>query len=574
MSSLNHRPPSRSHANDSLTALQGAALAFNASSSRAPSPSARGTDPNKAMGAALLAGKNVSHHHHPQSGDHLAPDSPAPPEIGSVRDKIGRFAANSRATSPQSTSDRSLKAADISRSRTPQKIAARLAAEHSPVRSEKSSIENDMAKQASNKVHQHIPPSNSIKKEVPDLPAPKPIHNTVDLTKTFDHILQNGQPSSPGSSPIHRKPIVPVHTKPPNVAQQAAIKSSPISPIQRKPAPPAARGTVRAPRHDSPGGTRSFNSCRSSSPQSSTHSKQFISPLSDEQKPQLPPRRVDPSVARVASSHNGSSFGDNSSPRTPLTPSVASIYSRSHNNSSASILDEPNIMSEEALSNAIVASSLASSRASPTRKVPPPPPPTRRPRSRSILQLAHASRKEISRTPSPSRGMRHTLRDPTKADEEEDRNRRHHKMHIIHKHPHKHHEGDRKRWRSEVSEKERKRYEGVWAANKGYLVPTQAQVMMQDRGSLNKYPPNASEMVLNLVVRDIWTRSRLPPTTLEQIYELVDRQKIGLLTRDEFVVGMWLIDQQLKGHKLPVRVADSVWNSVARISGIKTPSLI
>jgi hypothetical protein len=170
--------------------------------------------------------------------------------------------------------------------------------------------------------------------------------------------------------------------------------------------------------------------------------------------------------------------------------------------------------------------------------------------------------------------LRHTLRPPTKAGEEEsDRNK--HRKHIIPRHPHKHHEGDRKRWQSEVTEKERKRYEGVWAANKGLLIPISdsKERSSQEETSSDGYPPSASEMVLNIVVRDIWSRSRLPSSILEQIWNLVDRQKIGLLTREEFIVGMWLIDQQLKGHRLPVKVPDSVWDSVRGVPGIRVPKM-
>jgi hypothetical protein len=46
-----------------------------------------------------------------------------------------------------------------------------------------------------------------------------------------------------------------------------------------------------------------------------------------------------------------------------------------------------------------------------------------------------------------------------------------------------------------------------------------------------------------------------------EVWELVDRGNVGMLTRSEFIVGMWLIDQRLKGRKLPVRVSDSVWGS-------------
>lgn len=126
---------------------------------------------------------------------------------------------------------------------------------------------------------------------------------------------------------------------------------------------------------------------------------------------------------------------------------------------------------------------------------------------------------------------------------------------LLNKHPNKHHEGDRKRWRNEVTEQERKRYEGVWAANKGLLMP-----------------PNdatCAVTVLNLVVRDIWQRSRLPDDVLEEIWDLVDGEKVGRLGKEEFVVGLWLIDQRLKGRKLPMKVSESVWFSVRRLSGIK-----
>lgn len=163
-----------------------------------------------------------------------------------------------------------------------------------------------------------------------------------------------------------------------------------------------------------------------------------------------------------------------------------------------------------------------------------------------------------------------TLRGMPKAEEAEAHRR--HKVNLLHKHPHKHHEGDRKRWKREVTEKERKRYEGVWASNRGLLIsPDRGKPGRGPNGS-EKGPP-ASEMVLNLVVREIWSRSRLPPTMLAQVWDLVDSQQIGLLTKEEFVVGMWLIDQQLKGHKLPVKVPDNVWDSVRYVTGIRLSSV-
>ena len=60
--------------------------------------------------------------------------------------------------------------------------------------------------------------------------------------------------------------------------------------------------------------------------------------------------------------------------------------------------------------------------------------------------------------------------------------------------------GDRKRWRDAVTERERKRYEGLFASNRGLLLP-----------------PEMSDQIANVVVRDLWLRSRLPLSELETI---------------------------------------------------------
>jgi hypothetical protein len=152
------------------------------------------------------------------------------------------------------------------------------------------------------------------------------------------------------------------------------------------------------------------------------------------------------------------------------------------------------------------------------------------------------------------------MRVESKSDDEAERIKKYHRRRIIQTHPNKHREGDRKRWRDQVTDRERKRYEGVWAANKGLLIVYDTQ----SSGSTT----SGQDMVLNLVVRDIWSRSRLAPAILEQIWNLVSHKAIGMLSREEFVVGMWLIDQSLKGRKLPVKVSKSVWQSVQQISGI------
>jgi hypothetical protein len=138
--------------------------------------------------------------------------------------------------------------------------------------------------------------------------------------------------------------------------------------------------------------------------------------------------------------------------------------------------------------------------------------------------------------------------------DEKQKNRKHH-----FRQPNKHHEGTRERWRDFVSEPERKRYEGVWAANKGVYVSSSSQ----------------ADEVLDLVVRDIWSRSRLPSERLAKVWELVTQDENSSLdgrrkslTRDQFVVGMWLIDQMLKGRNLPHNVHASVWESV-RLRGVK-----
>lgn len=185
----------------------------------------------------------------------------------------------------------------------------------------------------------------------------------------------------------------------------------------------------------------------------------------------------------------------------------------------------------------------------------------------------------MSRTPSPTKhGMRHTLRkiDSSDSDGEDELHPygKHKKKRLVRKHPNKHHEGDRKRWREAVTERERKRYEGVWAANKGLhcsFTPNEqdAFTLALDGDSTQTSQATIGEQVSNMVARDIWSRSRLPETMLGMVWDLVDNDGNGRLNRDEFVVGMWLIDQRLKGRKLPVKVSDSVWASVRSLHGIK-----
>lgn len=113
------------------------------------------------------------------------------------------------------------------------------------------------------------------------------------------------------------------------------------------------------------------------------------------------------------------------------------------------------------------------------------------------------------------------------------------------------------------TESERKRYERLWAANKGIHWPFMAE---QDREEIESSGRDPKDDIHGLVVRDLWKRSKLSPIILERIWDLVDRNRDGTLDRDGFLIGMWLVDQSLYGRKLPAAVDASVWNSVARLN--------
>ncbi|KAI1346897.1 hypothetical protein F5Y01DRAFT_296780 [Xylaria sp. FL0043] len=235
-------------------------------------------------------------------------------------------------------------------------------------------------------------------------------------------------------------------------------------------------------------------------------------------------------------------------PARPLRPSsvsTAPILPPSR----ASRLQSPSNIPLESLTNAIVAGSLASSRATPSTAKPPTPPPPRK-------QTPH---------------MRQTLRAPrTKSEEEVAGYKPHHKRKplgkLSSKKKHAHQEGARKRWREEITDRERQRYEGVWASNRGLLLDG-PNAVAGDSGDID-----TSQLVANVVARDIWSRSRLPFDELAEVWDLVDTQRKGALDRAEFVVGMWLIDQRLRGRKIPRKVSDSVWGSAkgVRVLGPKT----
>ncbi|PKY03603.1 hypothetical protein P168DRAFT_319068 [Aspergillus campestris IBT 28561] len=547
---INHRAPpnsARSHVQNTVTAIQGATAAFTVTPSQDGRP-ATGQKPG-----------TTTHHagySRPQPASHPDSESEPAPEVGSVKDKIGLFASNSHLNDSRGNSRPSTPG-------TTEQIAARFALGSSQAEKIAASVAKDAAQERGKP---RPPPNDSHLDRVS--PSPEPMQDR-EITKVGPIAISS---SNGEKVPLRHKPP-PRKPSPKSLAdatQIASKKPRPVPPIPRKErplpnTPTPASSTPINNRADEPRG-----------PAKDPPSQSGVVPLKDvsvppeEKAPALPPRPPILSTPKVdvrSHRHLLNESGSNQS----TSPSSGSPYRQPRSNlSSTSLSGESRVMDEETLSDAIVASSLAA-RHSQARKVPPAPPPQRRPGARPILQLQAPGQRDRSTPISPAGSLRQTLRSDgldEENDEHSHHHHHHHKPHFIHKHPHRHHEGDRKKWRGEVTEKERKRYEGVWAANKGLLIPAKEQMNSSDR-----YPPDASEMVANVIVRDIWSRSRLPRRTLQEIWDLVDRQDIGLLTREEFVVGMWLIDQQLKGHKLPSTVPASIWDSVRDPSGINLRKL-
>ncbi|KAL1967884.1 hypothetical protein VTN77DRAFT_2301 [Rasamsonia byssochlamydoides] len=588
--SSSQRP--RANANNTAAALQGATIAFNAYPPKNPASknNQNNQNPNGAMRAALAADRAKP------SPNRLDPENP---EDGSVMDKIRKFSENSvSSSSRQGEEDRVGRLGP--RVQTPQLLAATKAAERSATRTPqhptptrsispgKRAISGDKVSTGDNVDQKGAQPAPTLDGQPQPLPAPIPIRRISskkinigdgDDLDSRSNTWNSQQPisSNEPDAPESRENSTTRSTSPVKAPARERPSESTSEPVNRI---PSRRESAISPRSLTP---RASSQVSKESPRLA-NTRPSLS-LLDEQKPKLPPR---PS----ASNSNGedqaflASLRDeipkkkrSDSVSTPSTylPSISdqtSISTRTpvsrYDNGDA---EEAPGMSKESLADAIIASSLASSRAPSPMKVPPPLPPPRRPRSRSLLHPGSILKGESRRTPSPPKGLRQTLRDPSKSDDEEEKQKKLNRRYLIPHHPHKHHEGDRKRWRREVTERERKRYEGVWAANKGLWIPPDAlrnRGLTEEQDSSRHLVP--SDMVVNLVVRDIWSRSRLPAHVLEQIWDLVDRNGIGMLTREEFVIGMWLIDQQLKGHKLPVKVPDSVWESVRHVSGIKLPS--
>lgn len=155
-----------------------------------------------------------------------------------------------------------------------------------------------------------------------------------------------------------------------------------------------------------------------------------------------------------------------------------------------------------------------------------------------------------------------------------------------------------------ITERERKRYEGIWVSNKGLYVNqivtklrginyndesskvnglgfkdelinpsiTAAQLSSSQHETIDNFERfhnldmvEPQNLIVAPVVKRIWARSKLPNETLQQIWELVDHRKDGTLNKPEFLVGMWVVDQCLYGRKLPKKIENETWASLESI---------
>jgi hypothetical protein len=123
------------------------------------------------------------------------------------------------------------------------------------------------------------------------------------------------------------------------------------------------------------------------------------------------------------------------------------------------------------------------------------------------------------------------------------------------RHPNKHHEGDRRRWEARIEAEEVRRYEGVWVVN------SDKDPNASGASASEKRRQSSSEMI-DVVVRELWSRSGLSNDVLAEVWDLVDDRRVNRLTREQFIVGMWLIGRKLDGKELPHRVPESLWLSV------------
>lgn len=417
---------------------------------------------------------------------------------------------------------------------------------------------------------------------------------TTSLVQLFEQNSKNDT-SSAGPKQTATNHMLPTKAKPPLIVSPKPQRSIPIHYVSEELERPPGRLHVRTlsdVNHDKIE-KATAPVTRRKSDEDITASKPTIPPprraAKRQQEKALEPLKSPPKQPKVPSIHTDthttpSTLVDRpplSVPDTPVnfstSPSPKPYLTSSYKDASLKQIS-PHITGDR-LANAIVGAHLAASRqptpslTSSTKQPPRPPSPRRKNKYDHHSQHRHHHLVH-HRSPSPTKRepgkLRHTLRQDISSEPEGDNGERQKGFNrLVKNHPHKHQEGTRKRWRDTITDRERKRYEGVWAANKGlYVQSSSASNSSEDAMRENRI---GEDEVLNLVVRDVWLRSRLPAQVLEEVWSLVDRRGVGRLTKEEFVVGLWLIDQRLKGRKLPPRVGDSVWASVTGLGtrGVK-----
>ncbi|KAK2736998.1 Increased rDNA silencing protein 4 [Colletotrichum kahawae] len=377
-----------------------------------------------------------------------------------------------------------------------------------------------------------IQPARPDLKEPPVAPEPRRSRTTK---------AKQAAPSSPPTaSRVHTEIVSPEPKRP---GSKAKI---------RPPTPPQPRGTaskakgVEAPPLRKPRSmasvyghglplqeiSRPTSATRPSTADTSSSNDTFVSASSGltavpDVTPARPPNRQTHSALSTPSRSSVNSSPTRATPRRTPASSTTSLPLNS-------------------LSNAIMAGSLAAARLTPSNTgnstLSPPPHP--------------------NRTKSPR--LRQTLRQPPSKSDDEDEIRK--KKHQKASNKHSHAEGARRRWRDEITERERRRYEAVWASNRGALLLTPFLPQALQSDAVLPPPQDAADCVANIVAREIWRRSRLPTEELAEVWDLVDRSRRGMLSKQEFVVGMWLIDQRLRGRKIPRKVSASVWDSVQGVT--------
>ncbi|KAH7140654.1 hypothetical protein EDB81DRAFT_798443 [Dactylonectria macrodidyma] len=404
-----------------------------------------------------------------------------------------------------------------------------------------------------------VKPKPKLKpKPRPSTPPPKPI------TQSLPEVLspKPRRPSKPASKPVFRPSTPPqIVTRAPThilspPSPDPSRRSPKLKPKQQPPTPPKPRGsnkpTIQAKQaaQDQPPPLAPRRSTPKQAPPPRQAPPRQATPKPTGSKAPAPASAsVDkrPTTANSASSDD--TFVSASSAQSPERPSPPSLPRHKIKQPSFSMPPSPSrdlrrhrpqnssvtSLPLDSLADAIMASSLASARLTPHN-------------TGGSLSAPTLPRRQKSPR------MMQTLRQPPKlSDDEGDRHKKGplRKLHTGKKHTH--HEGSRKRWREEITPRERKRYEAVWASNRG--------VLLSLHSPMSTPKAEASEFVVNLVVREVWKRSRLPVDELAEVWDLVDSSGQGVLGRQQFVVGMWLIDQRLRGRKIPAKVSASVWGS-------------